>query len=719
MEDASLRRIILIILALLAMPLADAAAERAASPAEPPASVRQLLELLADPEVRTWLEQRPPQAAPEPAEPADATSSFSPASLIAETMQRLRAQAAALSAALPRLPGELARAGQRLGAEMSAHGILHVVVAIALFVALGYGCERLYWQLSAKLRDWIQEIEMRTVRDRLRVVGMRLVLWLGLLVAFAIGSGSAVLIIDWPPLLRQMVLGYLVVVLAIRMALVAGRFLFAPAIGALFANADRFRIIPMSDAAALFWHRRVAIIVGWVSFGVVTVGLLAALGVSSDVRRIVGASTFGLVSQAILMEVVWRRPEAQRPAGERRLSRNTVSVLLTIFFIALWVLRIADAMPLLWLVLLAVGLPAAIRVTQQAVNHILRPPEATDSSAGPPMLATVILERGLRAALIVGAVLLAAQGWDLDLVALTARDTLATRLVRGALSATVIVLVADFLWHVVRALIDRSLIEARDGEPGEGEEAQRRARLRTLLPIARNIIFIVLAAITLMMALAALGVEIGPLIAGAGVVGVAVGFGAQTLVRDVISGIFYLLDDAFRVGEYIQSGNYKGTVESFSLRSVKLRHHRGPLYTIPFGTLGAVQNMSRDWVIDKISIGITYDSDLDLAKKLIKQVGKDLMADPELAPNILQPLKMQGVEQFGDFAIQIRLKIMTKPGEQFVIRRRAYALIKKAFDANGVKFAFPTVQVAGGDVDAAVARQALQTAREARTGGSA
>src|ERR671923_2983717 len=117
------------------------------------------------------------------------------------------------------------------------------------------------------------------------------------------------------------------------------------------------------------------------------------------------------------------------------------------------------------------------------------------------------------------------------------------------------------------------------------------------------------------MGLSALGVEIGPLIAGAGVVGVAVGFGAQTLVKDIISGMFYLLDDAFRVGEYIQSGNYKGTVESFSLRSIKLRHHRGPLYTVPFGALGAVQNMSRDWVIDKFSIGVTYDADIDKVKK--------------------------------------------------------------------------------------------------------
>ena len=139
-----------------------------------------------------------------------------------------------------------------------------------------------------------------------------------------------------------------------------------------------------------------------------------------------------------------------------------------------------------------------------------------------------------------------------------------------------------------------------------------------------------------------MGIEIGPLIAGAGVVGVAVGFGAQTLVKDIISGMFYLLDDAFRIGEYIQSGHYKGRVESFSLRSVKLRHHRGPLFTIPFGELGAMQNMSRDWVIDKLSIGVTYDSDLDKAKKLIKQIGKELQENPDFGKHIIETLEDAG-----------------------------------------------------------------------------
>ena len=155
---------------------------------------------------------------------------------------------------------------------------------------------------------------------------------------------------------------------------------------------------------------------------------------------------------------------------------------------------------------------------------------------------------------------------------------------RGAINAVVILLIADLAWHLARAWIDCKLVEAHAAEVPDAEEARRRARLRTLLPILKNVLLVVLIVMAVLMALAALGIEVGPLIAGAGVVGVAVGLGAQTLVKDIISGMFYLLDDAFRVGEYIISGDYKGTVESFSLRSIKLRHHRGYPYTVPFGS---------------------------------------------------------------------------------------------------------------------------------------
>ncbi|MGH7029762.1 MAG: mechanosensitive ion channel family protein, partial [Stellaceae bacterium] len=377
---------------------------------------------------------------------------------------------------------------------------------------------------------------------------------------------------------------------------------------------------------------------------------------------------------------------------------------------------VARAMPTFWLLLIAIALPLASAATRRAVDHLLRPPGSPQTDSEAPSVAAVCIERGMRALLIIGAVAVLAWGWGVDLATLTGQNTLLARLAHGVLSTIVILLVADVLWHAAKAAIDRRLADAADPGLPNTEEARRRSRVRTLLPICRHLVFIVLIAVTAMMALAAMGVQIGPLIAGAGIVGVAVGFGSQTLVRDIIAGMFYLLDDAFRIGEYIQSGNYKGTVESFSIRSVKLRHQRGALFTVPFGLLGAVQNQSRDWVIDKMTVGITYDSDIDLARKLIKQIGLDLAKNPEYAPVTLQPLKMQGVDAFGDFAVQIRMKMMTLPGENFVIRRQAFALIKKAFDANGIKFAYPTVQLAGdGDpATAAVAQQALTLTQQQR-----
>ena len=338
----------------------------------------------------------------------------------------------------------------------------------------------------------------------------------------------------------------------------------------------------------------------------------------------------------------------------------------------------------------------------------------------------VVVERALRAVLIIAAALILARAWGINLGDIAMGETGLTRAVRACLRIVIVLLAADVIWKLIRTLIDSRITPvAAHGEEhvfDDSPEAKRRQRLNTLLPILRNFLMVMIIGVAVLMALDALGVQIGPLLAGAGVVGIAIGFGAQTLVKDIISGIFYLLDDAFRVGEYIQTSSYKGTVESFSLRSVKLRHHRGPITTVPFGELGAVQNQSRDWVIDKMTIGVTYDTDLDKVRKIIKEIGRELAGGPGDRPNIIEPLKMQGVEQMGEFAIQIRLKMMTKPGEQFVVRRKAYAAIKKAFEANGIKFAVPTVQVSGGGQDGAAASlyermAADKAAAEAAEGG--
>ncbi len=694
-----------LLLGLAAPVLAQDTAQPATTEA-PPRQVELLLDLLRDPAVQEWLEKQPTIGAaaeaptPAPAQQQSMTGYF------AQRLEYLRNNLKLLADARLKLPQELERAWIILSLEFEEHGLIALLLLIAIFIAVGAFCVWGYWRLTTGFRNWLIGREIMNVGDRLRAMMARLAFATGWALSFAVGSVGAFLCFSWPPLLREIVLGYLVAVLCVWLARIVCGFLLAPGGG----RAARFRIVPMSDPAAKFWQRRLIVAVGVLAFSWVTLGLLRTLGVSPAGLKMLSYIA-GILLLGLALEVIWRHPtgEATPEVTPRRLGRRARAVLATILFVVTWALWSLHLMPGFWLLLIGSALPFLLSVSRASVAHLLRPVEGATEDRGAPILAAVALERGLRAALIILAALSLAYAWDIDLIQLTARDTVATRLIRGGLSAVVIILVADFLWRLARALIDHKIAGAVGAADIEGEEARRRARLRTLLPILRNMLLVVVIAVAAMMVLSALGVEIGPLIAGAGVIGVAVGFGAQTLVKDIISGVFYLLDDAFRVGEYIQSGSYKGTVESFSLRSVKLRHHRGPLYTVPFGELGAVQNMSRDWVIDKMQIGVTYDSDLDKAKKLIKQIGKDLAADPEFGPKILEPLKMQGVEQFGDYAIQIRMKMMTKPGEQFPIRRKAFAMIKKAFDANGINFAFPTVQVGkGDDDDAAVARQMME-----------
>ena len=676
---------------------AAANVETATSP-----EIAEFMALLANPKIQKWLvEQHPAEAAEKP-KPHEETVSEYIDSRIGATREHI----GGLAAALPALPNGFEQAVGLIRAEIPTRGTVPALVLA--FAALGFGVEWLFRKATQKARQRLAALPMEAVNDRLRLVAARLAFAFGVVAAFAIGSLAPFFAFNWPPLLRQMLLGYLVAFLITRIAVVVGDFLLAP-------DAERFRVVPTDTVAARFWCRRLTAFVGWFAFGWVTISVLSALGFSLEERQLV-AYVLGLGLLAIALESVWRRPVPPEQGTEApsskglRLGRGAQNALLTVGIVLLWGLWVARAMPGFWLVLVIVTVPLANVAIRRTVEHLLQPPGSPQVGDGLPSVVEVSLERGLRALLIIGAAAVLAWGWGLDTHILGKEDTLFARLVHGALSAAIILLVADLLWQATKTAIDRKLAEAEDlGQPNT-DEARRRARMRTLLPIFRNILFVVVIAVAVLMALAAMGFEIGPLVAGLSVVGVAIGFGCQNFVRDIVAGMFYLLDDAFRVGEYIQSGNYKGTVEGFSIRSVKLRHQRGALYTVPFGVLGAVQNQSRDWTIDKLTVGITYDSDIERARKLIKQIGLELAEDPEFKPLIIEPLKMQGVDALGDFAVQLRMKMMTLPGENFPIRRKALAMIKKAFDANGIKFAFPTVQIAGDGEpsSAAVAHQALQ-----------
>jgi small-conductance mechanosensitive channel len=225
------------------------------------------------------------------------------------------------------------------------------------------------------------------------------------------------------------------------------------------------------------------------------------------------------------------------------------------------------------------------------------------------------------------------------------------------------------------------------------------------MPLMRMTFMIVMFVIAALVVLSELGVNTTPLIAGASVFGLALSFGSQTLVRDIVSGIFYLADDAFRVGEYIDTGKAKGTVEGFTLRSIRLRHQNGQVFTIPFGQLGQITNFSRDWTTMKFNLRFARDTDVEKLRKTVKKVGLAMMEEPEFKDEFLQPLKLQGVADVLDNALVMRFKFTVKPNIPTVVQREAMKRLFRAFQAAGIEFASATVsvQTVGSPVDRAVA----------------
>ncbi len=184
------------------------------------------------------------------------------------------------------------------------------------------------------------------------------------------------------------------------------------------------------------------------------------------------------------------------------------------------------------------------------------------------------------------------------------------------------------------------------------------------------------------------------LVTGLGVGGIAIGFGAQSLVRDVFSGILFLIDDAFRVGEYVEIDGTVGTVDKISIRSLRLRHPRGALHVIPYGEIRKLTNNSRDWVIVKLKFTVPFETDVNKVRKIFKKIGQAMYEDnPYYAENIIEPFKLQGVYNVDDIGIVVRGKFMAKPGTQFIIRKDVYARVQKAFDENGIEFARKEVRV--------------------------
>ena len=665
-------------------------------------AIRELVARLSDQEVRQLLmAQLDKAAAPAPAKSEEG----SPAAGLAREAHLIRVRVGAVLRAAPTVPGELGAAVRRFS-EGSRYGDGHlplVCVIFAVMLALGGFVETLVARLLADVRRRLEEGEADTFGAQAGRVLLRLILdLLGLLVFVATVVGTFFIVYHGHQPSRELFLALLVATLQVRIAIILARLLLAP-------RAPEQRLLPFDDAGARGLYRGVVGLAVLYGLADVLRGFMTEWGVPPDPLLVV-ATGVQVLFVAVLLYTVWRQRvpitsliRGAEPGRLRRVLAELWPVLMTAYtlvvLLALTVEQLAGRVLRsgagILSLLVVILLPLLNMLLCRLVVERSAAREAAAGGNGAAASYVPVLRRGVRIAVSIGGLLVLARLWEIDFFALAARGV-GSRFAGALIDVVVTVLLAFLVWELARTAIDRRLaLEAGPqavSEPGD-EGGIGASRLATLLPLARAFSFVTICVMATMTVLAALGVNIGPLLAGAGVVGLAVGFGSQALVRDIISGAFYLMDDAFRLGEYIDVGDAKGVVEKIGVRSMQLRHHRGSLNIVPYGGIRRLNNQSRDWVIEKLEFRLTYDTDIVKVRKILRRIGQELLQDPEIGPQLLQPLKSQGVTAMEDSAMVVRAKFMAKPESQFLIRREAYQRIKQAFDEAGIKFAHRQVTV--------------------------
>jgi moderate conductance mechanosensitive channel len=241
-----------------------------------------------------------------------------------------------------------------------------------------------------------------------------------------------------------------------------------------------------------------------------------------------------------------------------------------------------------------------------------------------------------------------------------------------------------------------SVILRAEGEIAAGDDlraAERRKRAQTVGSTARRFFSILIWTVAGLMALRELDVDITPVLTGAGIIGLAVGFGAQTLVKDIISGLFIIAEDQVRIGDVATINGIGGAVEEINLRTIVLRDLEGVVHTIANGEIRTLSNRTKDFSYYVIDVGVSYEDDTDRIVEAVQAAARELMQDPGYAASILEPLEVLGVDAFKESEITLRVRIKTLPLKQWEVGRELRRRIKKVFDANGIKIPFPQLDV--------------------------
>ncbi|WP_421994674.1 mechanosensitive ion channel domain-containing protein [Roseococcus sp.] len=507
----------------------------------------------------------------------------------------------------------------------------------------------------------------------------------------------------WPSnrlIMEQVVFAYMTA----RAIMAVGRLFFAP-------NATRLRIAACDDetaAYAMLWLRRLAL-TGVLFYTIAETAMLFGLpyGAHQTIWR------FGLLVLTLLAAVVVLQnrsavaglldapalAEGEQPAAGRRLMRalrNRVALAWHVIIIlwllsawAVWAMSIDRGFERLFgASLTTVAIIAGGKILDEGLRRLLDwlfrvSTELSGKYPGLEARANRYLPalRSIVSTIITAFVfVLLLEAWGLHSLSWFQTGRWGGRLVSGVSTIGITVVVALVAWESANSAIQRQLKSL----PKDGQAA-RSARVRTLLPMLRTAIAGVLLVVVGITTLTEVGINVAPLLAGAGVVGLAVGFGSQTLVRDVITGIFLLLEDAVTVGDTVTVGGLSGTVEQLSIRSIRLRAVDGSIHIVPFSSVSTVTNQTRDFGYAVVDVALDYSVDTDKAVMILRQVGEAMRDDEAWAPQLLAPLEVIGVDKMTDMGVFLRARIMTPPARRWAVGRELNRRIKQHCDSAGLR----------------------------------
>lgn len=572
-------------------------------------------------------------------------------------------------------------------------------VAMSLLTILGAGY-LLYFvarRLLAPVQKRVARREAPTLRAKSGWLLWLLALDLLPIVAFAAGAFVAAGSLAIPSQMRLAALGWINAIIAARMLVVIGRALFA-------ARAPTLRLWRISNEAARYgelWIRRFSVTL---IYGFFVLQAAAMLGLDEAVhgglRRLFGVVLLGMVIVLILQNRIRVRDWIAQPGRSTRLSHlqrrvagvwHLVAIAYAIAAYGVWALALRDGFALLargtaftaaafavgFFILKQAdrGLQGAVRVDAQARRRTPMLPQHTIRYL--PVLKSLV--HGLIYVLIALTVL---QAWGVDTYGWLASEP------GRVLAITVLRLVAIIgasllMWEVTSLYIERRLT-AQDQASGSYITS---ARTRTLLTVARKALALTLVVVSSLLVLTELGINIAPLLATAGVLGVAIGFGSQKLVQDVITGIFILLEDLFAVGDVIKVGDIAGQVEAVSIRNVRLRDASGTVHTIPFSTITTISNLTKDYSYYVFDIRVAYGEDVDRVMTVLREIGEEIRQDPQFGPMILAPFELVGLDRFSESGVIIQARFKTQPIKQWNIGREFNRRMKKRFDELGIDMA--------------------------------